>query len=284
MAYKTPPEITAAAAATGTSKIEVPVDKLLVSGMLAGAYIAFGGLVAVIATAGLNPATFGGLIPLITGAVFTVGLIIVVIAGADLVTGNMSTVGIATLQRKVSVGKYSFHLSVVLLGNLIGALFVAYFMATKTGLLAPASPAFGRLSAIATLKAKTETDSQIFIRAIGCNWLVCLAIWMAMAADDIGGKILAIFFPILAFVAMGFDHVVANMFFLPTAMFAHVPGIAWADVGNNLLFALLGNLVGAGVFVAGAYYYLYGRTAPERSSAKAEGRVAAEGSFAEGLS
>jgi formate/nitrite transporter FocA (FNT family) len=88
---------------------------------------------------------------------------------------------------------------------------------------------------------------------------VCLAVWMALGAEDIAGKVLAIFFPIMAFVAMGFDHVVANMFFIPAAIFAHVPGIGWGDALNNWVFAFLGNLVGAALFVAGAYYYLYGR-------------------------
>jgi formate/nitrite transporter FocA (FNT family) len=82
---------------------------------------------------------------------------------------------------------------------------------------------------------------------------------MALAAEDIAGKVLAIFFPIMAFVAMGFDHVVANMFFLPAAIFADVPGIGWGDALHNWVFAFLGNLVGAAVFVAGAYWYLYAR-------------------------
>jgi formate/nitrite transporter FocA (FNT family) len=80
---------------------------------------------------------------------------------------------------------------------------------------------------------------------------------MAFAAEDIGGKILAIIFPITGFVAMGFDHVVANMFFLPAAVFAHVPGITWGATFNNWVFAFLGNFVGAGVFVAGFYWFLY---------------------------
>ncbi len=114
-----------------------------------------------------------------------------------------------------------------------------------------------RLTAIATLKGETETGFQIFLRAVGCNWLVCLAVWMAMGADDIGGKVLAIFFPIMGFVAMGFDHVVANMFFLPVAVFADVPGLGWGDVLHNLVLAFAGNLVGAAVFVAGFYWYIY---------------------------
>ena len=133
-----------------------------------------------------------------------------------------------------------------------------HVLAVQTGVVTAKLP-LERLAAIATAKAVTESEWQIFLRAVGCNWLVCLAVWMALGADDIGGKILAIFFPIMAFVAMGFDHVVANMFFLPAAIFAGVDGITWWDAIHNWIFAFLGNLVGAGVFVAGAYYYLYGR-------------------------
>ena len=86
---------------------------------------------------------------------------------------------------------------------------------------------------------------------MGCNWLVCLAVWMAFAAEDIAGKVLAIFFPIMAFVAMGFDHVVANMFFLPAAIFADTGGIGWGDTLHNWLFAFFGNLAGAAIFVVG---------------------------------
>ena len=86
---------------------------------------------------------------------------------------------------------------------------------------------------------------------------------MALAADDVAGKILAIFFPIMAFVALGFDHVVANMFFIPAAIFADVPDITWWDAVHNWIFAFLGNLVGAVIFVAGAYWYLYARDVEE---------------------
>jgi hypothetical protein len=86
---------------------------------------------------------------------------------------------------------------------------------------------------------------------------VCLAVWLSLSAEQVSGKILAIFFPIMAFVAMGFDHVVANMFFLPAAIFAGVPELGWDDTLNNWLFAFLGNLVGAVVFVSTSYWYLY---------------------------
>src|SRR4051794_17419616 len=261
MAFIPAQEIPAAATEAGAAKVGQGFGKTLTGGFLAGAYIAFGALLAVVVSAGL-PKAWGNIPLLITGAAFTVGLMLVVIAGAELATGNMATVGIAVLERRVSIGRYSAHLGVALLGNLLGSLLVAYFMATKSGVVTQPLP-LHRLDAIATLKGHTETDWQVFLRAVGCNWLVCLAVWMSLSAKDVAGKIAAIFFPIMAFVAMGFDHVVANMFFLPAAIFAHVPsGITWGDAVGNWTFALLGNLVGAGVFVAGAYWYVYGRTAP----------------------
>lgn len=123
---------------------------------------------------------------------------------------------------------------------------------------------YERLAGIAEAKGLHESDWQIFLRAVGCNWLVCLAVWVSLAADTVSGKILAIFFPIMAFVAMGFDHVVANMFFLPAAIFAGVPELGWDDTLRNWLWAFLGNLVGAVVFVATSYWYLYLREEPAK--------------------
>src|SRR3954453_7903753 len=234
--------------------------KMLVGSFLAGAYIAFAGLLAVTVSAGLKPEIWGTIPSLITGAVFALGVVLVIIAGSELLTGNMALVPLALFRRQVSMGKLLSNFGLVAVGNLLGSLFVAYFLAVKSGVITAEMP-LARLSGIATAKAVTENEGQIFLRAVGCHWLVCLAVWMALGADDIGGKILAIFFPIMAFVAMGFDPVVANMFFLPAAIFAGVDGITWWDTIHNWIFAFLGNLVGAGVFVAGAYYYLYGREA-----------------------
>ena len=98
---------------------------------------------------------------------------------------------------------------------------------------------------------------------MGCNWLVCVAVWMSLAATSVSGKILAIFFPIMAFVAMGFDHVVANMFFLPAAIFAGVPDVGWDDTALNWLLAGAGNLGGAVVFVSTSYWYLFLKDQPD---------------------
>lgn len=258
MAFKTPDQIAVAAVASGTKKAHLPIPKMLVGGFLAGAYIAFAGLLAVDVTAGLDPAIWGGVTTLLTGAVFSMGLVLVIVAGSELLTGNMALVPIALLSRKVGVGLLARNWGVVLVGNLVGALFVAYVLAVQTGVIGTeGSASFTRLAAIATTKAVTEDDATIFLRAVGCNWLVCLGVWMALAAEDVAGKVLAIFFPITAFVALGFDHVVANMFFLPAAHWAGVPGLGWGDIVGNWVFAALGNAVGGGVFVALAYWFLY---------------------------
>jgi formate/nitrite transporter len=262
MSFKSPPEIANAGVQAGATKAALSWDKALVAGFLAGAYIAFAGLLAIVASAGMDPKLWGGVQTLVTGGVFALGLVLVVVAGSELLTGNMALLPLATLSHRTSLGRLSYNFVFVLIGNLLGSLFVAYFLAKETGVVTGELP-LARLSSIAEAKAHTETDWQIFLRAVGCNWLVCLAVWMALAADDIGGKVLAIFFPIMAFVAMGFDHVVANMFFLPAAIFSHVAGIGWDDTLKNWVFAFLGNLVGAGIFVATSYWYLYVRDAPE---------------------
>jgi formate transporter len=181
-----------------------------VGGFLAGAYIAFGGLVAIAVSSGLDPEVWATLPTLFAGTVFALGLVLVVLAGSE-----------------------------------------------------PAGMTYERLAQIAELKGTTESADEIFLRALGCNWLVCLAVWVAMSAEDTAGKILGIFFPIMAFVAIGFDHVVANMFFLPAATFAEVPGIGWGDAPNNWLWAFLGNLAGAAIFVSSAYWFLYLRDTDE---------------------
>ncbi len=258
MGFKDPKAITETAVKTGVTKSKLSWDKALVAGFLAGAYIAFGALLAITVSAGLDEKIWGTVPTLIAGSVFALGLILVVIAGSELLTGNMALVPLAIYRGRAGLRSLFYNFGWVLIGNLVGSLFVAYFLAVQSGVITDELP-LARLADIATKKGVEETEWQIFLRAVGCNWLVCLAVWMALAAEDVAGKVLAIFFPIMAFVAMGFDHVVANMFFLPAAIFAGVDGIGWGDALHNWVFAFLGNLVGAAVFVAASYWYLYGR-------------------------
>jgi formate/nitrite transporter len=263
MPFKDPQAIAKAGAATGVKKSKLAPPKAVVAGFLAGSYIAFGGLLALTVSAGLDPEIWGNLGTFFTGAVFSLGLILVIVAGSELLTGNMALVPLAAYKGQVPFRKVFENFGWVILGNLLGSLFVAYFLAVETGVVRN-ELTLARLESIAMAKGVEETEWQIFWRALGCNWLVCLGVWMALGAEDIGGKILAIFFPIMAFVAMGFDHVVANMFFLPAAIFADIPGIGWGDAVHNWVFAFLGNLVGAMVFVSGAYWFLYGRDDPAK--------------------
>jgi formate/nitrite transporter len=278
MSAREPQEMAEAAVKTGTKKTQRTWDRVLVSSFLAGAYIGFGALVAITISSGLDPGTWGTLPTLFTGAAFTLGLVLVVIAGSDLATGNMMLVPLSAMRGKIGMGDVVRNLTLVLLGNLLGALFVAFFLAVQTGVIGGAGADPGsaaamtheRLASIALDKATTHTVWQTFLRAVGCNWLVCLAVWMSLAAVSVSGKILAIFFPIMAFVAMGFDHVVANMFFLPAAIFAGVPEVGWGDVLLNWLVAGAGNLVGAVIFVATSYWYLFLKGQDQPSSTVAE--------------
>jgi formate transporter len=272
MSDREPQEMAQAAVATGAKKTHRTWDRVLVSAFLAGAYISFGALVAITVSSGLDPATWGTLPTLFMGAAFTLGLVLVLIAGSDLATGNMMLVPLSAMRGKISMADVVRNLTLVLIGNLIGALFVAYFLAVQTGVIGHAGASgsagltYERLAAIAAAKGTGESHWQVFLRGIGCNWLVCLAVWMSLAAKNVSGKILAIFFPIMAFVAMGFDHVVANMFFLPAAIFAGVPDLGWGDVLLNWLFAGVGNLVGAVVFVSTSYWYLFLRDQPDEAA------------------
>jgi formate/nitrite transporter len=275
MTAREPQEMAQVAAETGAKKAHRTWDRVLVSSFLAGAYIGFGALVAITVSSGLDPATWGTLPTLFMGAAFTLGLVLVIIAGSDLATGNMMLVPLSAMRGKLGMGDVARNLTLVLLGNLVGAVFVAFFLAVQTGVIGHAGAdgsaglTYERLAAIAAAKATGESHWQVFLRGVGCNWLVCLAVWMSLAAKNVSGKILAIFFPIMAFVAMGFDHVVANMFFLPAAIFAGVPGVGWGDTLLNWLLAGAGNLIGAVVFVATSYWYLFLKDEPGATPAPA---------------
>jgi formate/nitrite transporter len=275
MTAREPQEMAQVAADTGVKKVHRTWDRVLVSSFLAGAYISFGALVAITVSSGLDPETWGTLPTLFMGAAFTLGLVLVLIAGSDLATGNMMLVPLGAMRGKLGMGDVARNLTLVLLGNLVGALFVAFFLAVQTDVIGDAASqgnpllTYERLASIA--EGKTSHSAwETFLRGVGCNWLVCVAVWMSLAATSVSGKILAIFFPIMAFVAMGFDHVVANMFFIPAGIFADVPGIGWGDALENWLLAGLGNLVGAVVFVATSYWYLFLRDKPAQVPAAQE--------------
>lgn len=184
---------------------------------------------------------------------FPVGLILVLIGGGELLTGNMMAVPLAAITRKITPGSMLKNLLLVTLGNLLGALFVAFFFGHVLGLTADGV----YLTKVVDMAGHKLHDSffQAFISGIGCNWLVALAVWLSYAADTMSGKILGIWFPTMAFVAIGFQHVVANMFLIPAAIFeGHY---TWGQYVMNFIPVWLGNLTGGALFVAAAYWIVY---------------------------
>lgn len=238
-------------------KAKLNFKSLAILSFFGGAYIAFGGLLALLIAGNLPTMTIENpsLVKFIFGAVFPLGLLLVVIAGAELFTGNNSFFTTGVLAKKVTIVDLTKNWFWVFTFNFVGSLFVAYFLANQADLLNQHQTNF----IIKIGEAKTSLSFKVlFLRAIGCNWLVCLALWMAIKAQTISGKILAIWFPIMAFVAIGFEHSIANQFFIPLAIFSGAD-ITWSEfLLNNLVPVTLGNIIGGGLFVGAAYYFIYG--------------------------
>lgn len=253
----------------GVAKATSPWLSLFVLGVMAGAYIGFGALFATSVTFDM---TMGiGLKKLLFGAAFSLGLMLVVIAGAELFTGNTLMVS-SVMTGRISAKKMVAKWGLVYVANFIGSIILAllfYF----SGLWKTGDTALGAM-AVKTAHAKVNLDfTQAFIRAVGCNWLVCLAVWMALAARQTISKIFAILFPIMGFVAIGFEHCIANMYFIPVGIFltdwaglspqgVDTGTITWsAFFIKNLIPVTLGNTLGGAVFVGLGYWGAYLRPA-----------------------
>lgn len=261
MSYLSPKELVAKAHDAAFTRANSTLKQTIVLSFLAGAYIALGSLLAVTVGGGMPgvAAVNPGLQKFMMGAVFPLGLILCVVAGADLFTGNTAYFIPPVASGKMSITAMFRNWTIVYLGNFVGSLFVAYILAFHSGMFAKA-PWLNSLHAIANYKTGASFFA-VFVKGIGANWLVALAVWTAFAAHDIPGKILAIWFPVMAFVAMGFEHSVANMFFIPTAIF-YGADVTWGQfIVNNLIPATLGNIVGGSLLTGGLYWYVYEKSA-----------------------
>ncbi|WEK54089.1 MAG: formate/nitrite transporter family protein [Candidatus Cohnella colombiensis] len=252
MAYYKPQEIAEITVENGVKKVHNSLLTVLVLGFMAGAYIALGFLldIRIISSA---PAEWGSIVNLVGAAVFPLGLVLVLLAGGELLTGNMMAVPIAWLSRRITIAEMCKNLILITISNFLGALFVAYFFGHVAGLTSSGAY-LDKLIAMAGHKID-DSFLQAFISGIGCNWLVALAVWLCYGSDSMGGKIVGIWFPTMAFVAIGFQHVVANMFLIPAAIFEGYYN--WGDYLANFVPVWLGNLVGGSVFVAVAYWSAY---------------------------
>ncbi len=259
MGFKSPKETTCSVDNIGCNKIGMEVGPLLTLSFLAGAFIAFGGLLAVIVGGGVPEikAANPGLQKFIFGAVFPVGLMLVVVAGAELFTGNNASCVPPVLSRKAPWSGLARNWTVSYIGNFLGSIFVVIFLTYMTGLFA-SDPWLSSITGIAEAKV-SQGFWPLFFKGIGCNWLVCLAVWLAIASDDVASKVFGIWFPIMAFVAIGFEHSIANMFFIPAGIM-YGASVTWSDFFIvNLIPVTLGNIVGGALFVGGIYWYVYDR-------------------------
>lgn len=283
-----PAEMAERAEYLGVRKAEMPAFKMFMLAVLAGAFIALGSIFAT--TIGAGSMTVNGLdgavaytsgLPygvtrLLMGLVFSLGLILVVIGGAELFTGN-NLIVMAWASRKVKGRALLRNWAIVYFGNFVGAVSTAVLMFLSR------QYTFGANSVgIAALKIAVGKVDLGFLQAVAlgtlCNALVCMAIWLTFSARSTVDKIAAIVFPITAFVAAGFEHSVANMYFMPFALFVRdfdpkfiaevgpkIPGLAnltWsAFIVNNLIPVTIGNIIGGAILVAAAYWviYLYNR-------------------------
>ena len=248
MGVNSPAEITEIWINNGIKKANLSVGKMLVLGMLAGAYIGFGANVFVLATAAGGDPFQSMVAKLIGAALFPVGLMMVILCGAELFTGN-NLLTLALMDKKITAGKMLKNWVIVYIGNLIGSVLLAFVLA-KSGLFADA--AGERAMAIAASKTSIPFMPAV-LRGIGCNVLVVLACWLQAGAKDMIGKIFAIWFPIMMFVFAGFEHSVANMTYIPLGIFLGAD-VSWgAFFLANLVPVTIGNLIGGAVVRPFAY-------------------------------
>ncbi|EDP47361.1 hypothetical protein KXV22_002959 [Aspergillus fumigatus] len=253
-----PAEVAQLVANAGASKGTMRLDKVFFSAFSAGCLLAFacGTALATNTTAWFQE-NAPGLIRTISALVFPYGLCLIVLTGADLCTGSFMFTTIASLHRKLPWYKMLLHWCVTFWGNLAGSLFVVAIIFGYGNVFA-ADPYKSEVIAFATKKQLTPDFHQIFLRGIGCNWLVCLACFLGVQGRDLASKVVGIWFPTFAFVSLGFDHVVANMTFIPLAIWLGAPKITVAlYIWKGIIPTLLGNIIGGGLFVATYYWYMY---------------------------
>jgi formate transporter len=259
-----PKEIAAQVGAVGVAKARLPILAMWMLGMAAGGFVGLGALYYALVAA--DPTLPFAASRLLGGLAFSLGLVLVVVAGAELFTGN-NLLAMAWADRKITTMELLRNWTVVYVANAFGAVGLAVLV-----YLSDHGSLHGGAVAMTYMKiaaAKTALPfSEAFLKGVLCNLLVCLAVWLALAGRSVTDKILAIIFPISAFVAAGFEHSVANMYFIPLGMLlrhqaspADLTDIAhdWAGLAGNLIPVTLGNIVGGSIMVAAVYHLIYNR-------------------------
>lgn len=275
--FLTPNEVAGELVTVAENKANLSLLQKIVLGIIAGAYIAFAAVASNTAAFQLmnNPSTLG-LSKLLSAFVFSGGLILVVVCGSELFTGN-NLMLMGVYEKKISVKQLLISWGIVYVANFVGSILIA-FMVAKSGQLGFAGSMLGGATIkIACTKVSLSTSNAILL-GLMCNWLVCLAVWGSTAARDIGSKIMAIFFPIMMFVTAGFEHSIANMYYISAGLFAKENsqyvdaalqiGVKQSDIVNldwssfflgNLFPVTLGNIIGGTIFVGTAYWLAFMR-------------------------
>ncbi len=265
-------------------------SKTFVLAIVAGALIAFGAQVSLTVMTGTAENLSWGIAKLVGAMTFATGLMMVVLTGAELFTGNVMMT-FSVIEKKTSFVKLLRNWTIVYIGNFIGSVVLALLI-YYSGCSHNSHEALGVLSLTTAYQKVNLTWVEAFTRGILCNWLVCLAIWMASSARLVIGKIFAIFFPIMTFVASGYEHSIANMFFLTNGLFAkHTASIVAASgltaqqlstlnikslFINNLIPVTLGNIIGAIVFVVLLFWTAYLRDDHKKEEEQVEKEMTEE--------
>ena len=267
-----PREIALKAEAIGVQKTRLDFLSLVALAVLAGAFIGLGAMFATTVLAGADGVLPFGVSRLLSGVVFCLGLILVVVGGAELFTGNNLMV-MAWAAGKVSPREMLRAWAIVYVGNFIGAVGTAGIVFLSGQYLSGKGSVAGVALTIATNKVSLSFEHGLFL-GILCNVLVCLAVWLAYGERTAADKIMAIVFPVSAFVVAGFEHSVANMYFIPLGLFikAWAPAAMWTQIGatsvnyaaltwaglvDNLIPVTLGNIIGGGGLVGLVYWFVY---------------------------
>lgn len=246
----------------GVTKAHLPLVPLVALGVLAGAFIGLGAAFFLLVAS--DPDLSFAVSRVLGGLVFSLGLILVIVAGAELFTGNNLMV-MAWVHRRIPTRLLLRNLGIVYVANFVGAAGLALLVHWS------GHPKLGSVAETAVRIAEAKATlpfGEAFFRGVLCNLLVCLAVWLAMAGRSVTDRILAIVFPITAFVACGFEHCVANMYLLPLGMLLAPESepIGWGALAANLVPVTLGNLVGGAGLVGLVYYVIHVRgTDPEET-------------------
>ena len=238
------------------NKAKLPISKMLVLGIFAGVFIGVGAYGFTVVTSAAGTGFEATVAKLLGAGIFPAGLMLVVMCGAELFTGN-NLMTLSVFKKEITVGAMLRNWGVVWVANLIGAVLLA-FLLSQSGLYNEAMVT----KAIAIAEAKASIPLlPVIIRAILCNVLVVLAVWMASGSKDIIGKIFAIWFPIMLFVFAGFEHSVANMFYIPMGILCGAD-ITWGQAFlNNIIPVTIGNIIGGAIIVPIVYYIAYAKKA-----------------------